>query len=181
MTPARQAIGSWRIRIGLSARIAQAHIPGDRRLLVKDLLNEFKAFILRGNVIDLAVAVVIGAAFAAIITAFVSDIISPLLAMFGGTPNFDSAWIVTVNGAHFKFGAFLTAVIYFLIIAAIIFFLVIKPINYLMAHRKEQVKADPTTRECPYCISVIPITATRCAFCTQEVPALAPVNVTAGQ
>ncbi len=147
---------------------------------MKDLLNEFKAFILRGNVIDLAVAVVVGAAFAAIITALVNDIISPLLAVFGGTPNFDSAWIWKVNGAQFKFGAFITAVIYFLIVATIIFFLVIKPINFLMTHRRKQVVADPTTRECPYCISVIPIAATRCAFCTQEVPVAVPARVTAG-
>ncbi|HEX8995609.1 MAG TPA: large conductance mechanosensitive channel protein MscL [Ktedonobacterales bacterium] len=146
---------------------------------MRSLFDEFKAFILRGNVIDLAVAVVIGAAFAAIITALVNDIISPLLASFGGAPNFDSQWILVINKAQFKFGAFLTAVVYFLIIAAIIFFLVIKPINFLMAHRREQVKADPTTRECPYCISVIPIVATRCAFCTQEVPAVAPVSVPA--
>lgn len=146
---------------------------------MKDLMNEFKAFILRGNVIDLAVAVIIGAAFATIITAFVNDIVSPLLSAFGGKPNFDTVWIVTVNGAQFKFGAFLTAVVNFLIIAAVIFFLLIKPINMLMARRKQELPPDPTTRDCPYCLSNIPIQATRCAYCTQEVPAVVSASVAA--
>ncbi len=144
----------------------------NRGLLVKDLLNEFKAFILRGNVIDLAIAVVIGAAFGAIVTAFVKDLITPLIAAIGGQPNFENIYF-TVNNSRFLIGDFINAVIAFLIIAAVIFFFVIKPINFMMAHRKEQVAADPTTRECPFCLSVIPIKATRCAFCTEEVPAVA--------
>ena len=137
-----------------------------------NLWNEFKAFILRGNVIDLAVAVVIGAAFGAIVLAFVKDLVTPLIAAIGGQPDFAGIYF-TINHSKFLIGDFVNAVVYFLIIAAVIFFLVIKPINFLMTHRKEQVAADPTTRECPFCLSVIPIKATRCAFCTEEVPAVA--------
>ncbi len=138
---------------------------------MKGLSDEFKAFILRGNVIDLAVAVIIGAAFGSIIAAFTTDIISPLLSAFGGKPDFSKEWILTVNHANFLFGAFVTVIINFIILALIIFFLVIKPVNYLMSRRKQELPADPTTRECPYCLSEIPIKATRCAFCTQEVSA----------
>ena len=169
---------AWTISTGLSVGFAQAH--GDRGLLVKSVMDEFKAFILRGNVIDLAIAVVIGAAFGAVVTAFVNDIISPLLAAFGGKPDFSNMWIVNVNGGKFLFGAFITAIISFLILAAIIFFFVVKPINYLMAHKKEEAPGAPTTRQCPYCISDIPLGAIRCAYCTQEVPVLETANVTAG-
>ncbi len=147
---------------------------------MKALFDEFKAFILRGNVVDLAVAVIIGAAFAGIITAFTNDIISPLLSAFGGKPDFRSEWILTINHANFKFGDLITVLINFVILAAIIFFLIVKPINWLMAHRRQAVESDPTTRVCPYCVSVIPLEATRCAFCTQEVPAVEPAKVTAG-
>ena len=140
---------------------------------MRSLFDEFKAFLLRGNVIDLAVAVVIGAAFGAVVDAFVKDIITPLLAALGGQPDFSNMWVVTVNKGEFKFGAFITAVLSFIILAAIIFFFVIKPINFLMAHRRQEAPADPTTRDCPYCLSVIPIAATRCAFCTEEIPAVA--------
>lgn len=143
-------------------------------------MNEFKAFLLRGNVVDLAVAVIIGAAFGGIVTALVNDIISPLLSIFGGKQNFSNVWILTVNNAQFKFGDFITVLLNFVILAAIIFFLVVKPINWLMAHKKEQAPGAPTSRECPYCISEIPLAATRCAFCTQEVPAVEPETVTVG-
>lgn len=146
---------------------------------MKDLMNEFKAFILRGNVIDLAVAVVIGAAFGAIVTSLVKDLITPLIAAIGGQRDF-SALTFTINNSRFLYGDFINSIVSFFIIATVIFFLVVKPINFLMKHRKQQVEADPTTRECPYCISVIPIAATRCAFCTQEVPAAVPAKVTAG-
>ena len=142
---------------------------------MKDLMNEFKAFILRGNVIDLAVAVVIGAAFGAIVTALVKDLITPLIAAIGGQQDFSGLYF-TVNNSKFLYGDFINSILSFLIIAAVVFFLVIKPINFLMTHRRQQVVADPTTRECPYCISVIPIAATRCAFCTQEVPATVPAT-----
>lgn len=145
---------------------------------MKSLFDEFKSFILRGNVVDLAIAVLIGAAFGGIVSALTDDIISPLLAAIGGKPDFSHEWIVTLNHATFKFGAFVTVLINFVILAAIIFFLVIKPINYLMSHRRQATAADPTTRLCPYCVSEIPLEATRCAYCTQEVPAMPlPVSV----
>ncbi|HLZ22868.1 MAG TPA: large conductance mechanosensitive channel protein MscL [Ktedonobacterales bacterium] len=140
------------------------------------LLTEFKAFILRGNVVDLAIGIVIGVAFGAVVTSFVQDIIMPLIGAFGGKPNFDSYYWV-INGSQIKIGTFITALVVFIILAAVIFFFVVKPMNALMARRKSEPPADPTTRDCPYCLSNIPIEATRCAFCTQEVPAAASVGV----
>ncbi len=139
------------------------------------LLNEFKTFVLRGNVVDLAIAVVIGAAFSGIVDAMVKGIIMPIIGILGGKPSFDS-YYWDINGSHILIGTFLTAVVNFLIIAAIIFFFVLQPINMLMARRKTELPADPTTRDCPYCLSSIPIKATRCPFCTSEVE---PVAVTA--
>lgn len=138
---------------------------------MKGLIEEFKAFILRGNVVDLAVAVIIGAAFGGIVTALTTDIISPLIGMFGGKPDFSKEWDPTINGAHFMFGSFVTVVINFIILAAIIFFLVVKPINYVMSRRKVETAPAPATRDCPYCYSAINIAASRCPFCTSEVPA----------
>jgi large conductance mechanosensitive channel len=137
---------------------------------MKALISEFKEFVMRGSVVDLAIAVVIGAAFGAVIVALVQDIIMPLLGAFGGKPTFDQ-YYWTINNSNILVGSFLTAVVSFLIIAAIIFFLVIKPLNALLALRKKREPAAPTTRECPYCLSEIPIKATRCAHCTAEVPA----------
>lgn len=133
-------------------------------------MDEFKAFILRGNVVDLAVAVVIGVAFGAVVTALVNDVIMPILGAFGGKPSFDQ-YYWTLNHSNILVGTFLTALVAFLILAAVIFFFVIKPINWLMSRRKTELPADPTTRDCPYCISSIPIQATRCPFCTSEVSA----------
>ena len=138
-------------------------------------LNEFKAFILRGNVVDLAVAVVIGAAFGAVVAAFVGDIIMPIIGALGGKPSFDQ-YYWTLNGSRILFGSFLTALVAFVILAAVIFFFVVKPVNWLMSRRKTELPADPTTRDCPYCVSSIPVQATRCPFCTSEV---APVAATA--
>ena len=134
------------------------------------LLTEFRAFILRGNVVDLAVAFVIGAAFGAVVTALVQDVIMPLIGAFGGKPTFDQYYWV-INGSQIKIGTFLTALVSFVILAAVIFFFVVKPMNMLLARRKSEPPADPTERNCPYCLSSIPIKATRCAFCTAEVPA----------
>lgn len=143
---------------------------------MKNLANEFKAFIMRGNVVDLAIAVVVGAAFSGIVTALVKDIVTPILAAFGGAPDF-SAIYFTINHSKFAIGDFINAVVSFLIIAAVIFFLVVKPLNWFLSLRKKEEAA--TTRECPYCMSEIPVQATRCAFCTQEVPAIggAPAQV----
>jgi large conductance mechanosensitive channel len=130
--------------------------------------TEFKQFLLRGNVIDLAVAIVIGAAFAAVVQAAVTDLLTPLVAAIFGQPDFNSLKF-TVNGSVFRYGHFLNVLIAFVTIAVVVFFFVVKPINRLMelSHRRES--PDPTTRKCPQCLSEIPIDAHRCAFCTSEV------------
>ena len=131
-------------------------------------MKDFKEFLLRGNLVDMAVGIVIGLAFAAVITAFVGDLITPLIAAIGGKPNFGDLSF-TINKSHFLYGAFLNALITFLIIAAVIFFLVVKPVNALMARRRTEPPVDETTRTCPECLSQIPLEARRCAFCTSEV------------
>ena len=135
-------------------------------------MNDFKAFLLRGNLIDTAVGIVIGLAFAAVITAFVGDLITPLLAAVGGSSDF-SALTFTINKSHFLYGAFLNALISFVVIAAVLFYFVVKPVNALMARKKSGTPEAATTRQCPECMSDIPIAARRCAFCTSEVPAAA--------
>jgi large conductance mechanosensitive channel len=135
-------------------------------------LNEFKAFILRGNVVDLAVAVVIGTAFGLVVAAFVGDIIMPILGALGGKPTFDQ-YYWGLNGSKILVGSFLTVLVSFVILAAVIFFFVVKPVNWLMSRRKTELPADPTTRDCPYCVSSIPVKATRCPFCTSDVTAAA--------
>ncbi len=130
------------------------------------MLKGFKQFILRGNVLDLAVAVVIGAAFGAVVTALVKDLITPLIAAIVGKPDF-SAIVFTINGSKFPIGDFINAVVSFLLIAAAVYFFVVAPVNALMARvRRGQAPPDPTTKECPECLSTIPIAAKRCAFCT---------------
>ena len=126
-------------------------------------MKDFRAFILRGNVVDLAVGLVIGAAFAAVITSFVADILTPLLGLLG-VPDFREA-AVQVGEAQVRYGLFLNALIAFLLVALAIFFFVVKPVNRMMARRK----VDETTRDCPECLSSIPRAATRCAFCTAQV------------
>ena len=132
------------------------------------MLKEFREFILRGNLIDLAVAVVIGTAFAAVVAALVADIITPIIAAIGGQPDFSNLTF-TINGSEFKYGHFLNAILTFLIIAAAVFFFVVKPVNALMARRKVETPVDEQTRKCPECRSEIPVLASRCAFCTAEV------------
>ena len=127
-------------------------------------MKGFKAFLLRGNVVDLAVAVVIGAAFGTIVNKFVADLVTPLIAAIGGQPNF-SAISFTINNSRFLVGDFINAVIAFVIIAAVIYFLVIKPMQRLMP--KPQVEEAPQTRECTECLSSIPVAARRCAYCQQ--------------
>ena len=136
------------------------------------MLKEFKEFVLRGNVIDLAIAVVIGAAFGAVVTALVKDLITPLIAAIGGQPDF-SAIKFTIHNSQFLIGDFINAVIAFLIIAAVIFFLVVKPMNALIERaQRSKTTPAPTTFKCPHCLSEIPLGATRCAYCTQEVAAV---------
>ena len=135
------------------------------------MLKEFRQFILRGNVVDLAVAVVIGVAFGAVVTALVADLITPLVAAIFGKPNF-AGLSFTINHSTFLYGAFINAVVSFLVVAAAIFFLVVKPVNMLAARlaAREPHKAA-ATRECPECLSDIPAAARRCAYCTSAVPA----------
>jgi large conductance mechanosensitive channel len=133
-------------------------------------MKDFREFLLRGNLVDMAVGIVIGIAFAAVVTALVADLVTPLIAAIGGKSDFSSLSF-TINKSHFLYGAFINALITFVVIAAVIFFLVVKPVNALMARRKTEPQVDATTRECPYCLSQIPVGARRCAFCTQEVAA----------
>jgi large conductance mechanosensitive channel len=137
---------------------------------VKDALKDFKAFILRGNVVDLAVGVAIGAAFTAVVTSFTKNLLTPILAIPGKSASF-AELSFSVRAAEFRYGAFLDDVIGFVLIAAALFFLVIRPINMLMARRKTEPDVLSTTRDCPYCLSSIPIAASRCAFCTADVAA----------
>jgi large conductance mechanosensitive channel len=128
-------------------------------------MKGFKQFIMRGNVLDLAVAVVIGAAFGAVVTALVKDLITPLIAAIVGKPDF-SAIQFEVNGSKFPIGDFINALVSFLLVAAAVYFFVIVPMNALMARmRRGEAPPDPTTKECPECLSTIPIAAKRCAFC----------------
>src|SRR5947208_12706902 len=135
-------------------------------------VKDFKQFLLRGNVVDLAVGVVIGVAFGAVVTALVDDLITPVIAAIFGQHDF-SALTFTVNGSVFKYGAFINAVITFVLIAAAVFFFVVRPVNALMARRRTEPPVDPTTRDCPECLSSIPKAARRCAFCTAQVGAAA--------
>jgi large conductance mechanosensitive channel len=134
------------------------------------MLRDFRAFILRGNLVDLAVAVVIGTAFTAVVNAFVTDIITPLIAAIGGKPNFGNL-AFTINGSRFAYGDFLNAALTFLIVAAVMFFLVIKPVNLLLDQMQTEPEVESPTRPCPECLSQIPRAASRCAFCTTEVAA----------
>ena len=130
------------------------------------MLKGFKQFLLRGNVIDLAVAVVIGGAFGKIVTALVEDLINPIIAALVGKPDF-SQILFTVNGSKFKIGDFLNALVAFVLISAAVYFFVVVPVNALLARsRRGEAPPDPTTKKCPECLSDVPIAARRCAFCT---------------
>jgi large conductance mechanosensitive channel len=135
-------------------------------------MKDFRDFILRGNLVDLAVAVVLGTAFAAVVAALVADLITPLIAAIGGQPNFGGLSF-TIHKSHFLYGSFFNALITFVVVAAVLFFLVIKPVNALMARFRPEPTVEETTRECPECLSSIPKAARRCAFCTAEVGAVA--------
>ena len=135
------------------------------------MLKEFRDFVLRGNVVELAVAVVIGAAFGALVTSFVASFVTPLIAAIGGKPDF-SDLAFTINGSRFAYGDLINAIIGFLIVAATVFFVIVKPINALAARRRTEPDEDADTRPCPRCLSQIPAEATRCAFCTIDLPAL---------
>jgi large conductance mechanosensitive channel len=134
------------------------------------MLKEFKAFILRGNVIELAVAVVIAVAFGAVIKAFVDGIISPLIALPGNTPTFANR-AFTIRESVFRYGLVIDTIINFLMVAAAVFFVIVRPVNRMMEKQKTEPDVDTPTKDCPYCLSSIPEGANRCAFCTAQVGA----------
>jgi large conductance mechanosensitive channel len=132
-------------------------------------MKGLKQFLMRGNVVDLAVAVVMGAAFGAVVTALVKDLITPIIAAIGGKPDFANI-VFTVNGSKFFIGDFINALLSFVLIGVGVYFFVVLPLNAFMARlRKGQAPPDPTTKGCPECLSTIPIGARRCAFCTSIV------------
>jgi large conductance mechanosensitive channel len=134
------------------------------------MLKGFKEFLFRGNVVDLAVAVVIGGAFGAVVTALVKDLVTPLIAAIAGKPDF-SALTFTVNNSKFLYGEFLNAVVSFLLIAGAIYFIIVVPMNALQARlAKPAAPPAPATKECPECLSAIPLAARRCAHCTAILP-----------
>jgi large conductance mechanosensitive channel len=134
------------------------------------MLKGFRDFILRGNVMDLAVAVIIGAAFTAIVTALTEKIINPLLGAFIGKPNFGYL-VGHINGGEIRYGDFFTAVVNFLLIAAVVYFFLVLPTQYLLKKFHPAEATPPATKPCPQCLSDIPLAATRCKFCTQPVTA----------
>ena len=128
-------------------------------------MSGFKKFILRGNVVDLAVGVMIGAAFTGVVEALVKDLLTPLIAAVGSTPDF-AALSFAVNGSTFRIGDFINALVSFLFVAVVVYYFVVLPVNALVDRMKGDPVAAPATRECPFCLSTIPAAATRCAFCT---------------
>jgi large conductance mechanosensitive channel len=135
------------------------------------MLKEFRQFILRGNLVDLAVAVVVGTAFTALVNQFVKSIVTPLIAAIFGKPDFSNL-VFTINGSRFTYGDFFNALITFVIVAAVMFFLVVKPVNALMERFRTEPDVDRETRDCPECLSAIPVGAKRCGFCTSAVAAV---------
>ena len=137
------------------------------------MLKDFRAFILRGNVIDLAIGVAIGAAFTAVIASFTTNLLTPLLAIPGDSASFADLDF-TISGSTFRYGAVIDSIISFVLVAAVLFFFVVRPVNHLMAKRKTEPDVEATTRECPECMSSIPVAASRCMFCTTQVVPGAP-------
>ena len=136
------------------------------------MLRDFREFLLRGNLVDMAVGIVIGLAFTAVVTALVADLITPLIAAIFGTHDFSSLTF-TINGSVFRYGDFINVLISFVLIATVVFFLVVRPVNAIMARRRTEPPVDSLTRPCPECLSEIPTEARLCAFCTTEVAAAA--------
>lgn len=133
------------------------------------MLKEFKQFLLRGNVVDLAVGVVVGAAFGTVVNALVADILTPFISAVAKVPDF-SGLAFTIHGSHFMYGHFINAFISFILVASAIFFFVVKPMNLLISRSKKgEEPAEPNTKKCPECLSEIPIAAKRCSFCTQVI------------
>jgi large conductance mechanosensitive channel len=132
------------------------------------MLTEFKSFLLRGNVVDLAVGVVVGAAFGTVVSSLVKDLLTPFIAAIAKVPNFSNLFFV-INGSAFMYGDLINAVISFFLIASAVFFFVVKPMNMLIARSHRAPPVDPTTKNCPECLSEIPLAAKRCMYCTQAV------------
>ena len=137
---------------------------------MRGMLTEFKTFVLRGNVVDLAVGIVIGVAFAALVQALVRDILTPLIAAIFGRPDF-SALSFRIHGSVFRYGDFINALIAFATIAAAVFFFVVRPVNLMTSHFSHRETPEPTTRRCPWCLMDIPLKARRCGYCTTELGA----------
>ena len=132
------------------------------------MLKEFKQFLLRGNVVDLAVGVVVGSAFGSVVSALVADFLTPFIAAVARVPDFSGLYFI-VNGSKFMYGHFINALISFLLVAGTVFFFVVKPMNLLVSKSRKEPPADPTTKKCSECFSEIPIQAKRCAHCSQVV------------
>ena len=132
------------------------------------MLKEFKQFLLRGNVVDLAVGVVVGSAFGSVVSALVADFLTPFIAAVARAPDFSGLYFI-VNGSKFMYGHFINALISFLLVAGTVFFFVVKPMNLLVSKSRKEPPADPTTKKCGECLSEIPIQAKRCAHCSQVV------------
>ena len=136
--------------------------------MLKDTLKGFKQFILRGNAVDLAVGVVIGAGFSNVVNAFVKDLISPLIGVIFQSSDFSNL-AFTINGSKFLYGDFINALISFVLIAVVVYFFVVTPMSLFISRMHKEPPPDPTTKKCPECFSEIPIQAKRCAFCAQPV------------
>ena len=134
------------------------------------MLTEFRQFILRGNLVDLAVAVVIGTAFSLLVSSLVRDLITPLISAIGGQPDFYTLTF-EINGSEFLYGDFINSLITFVLVAAVLFFFVVKPVNALMSRYRTEPPPDRETHECRECLSEIPVAARRCSFCTAQQPA----------
>jgi large conductance mechanosensitive channel len=140
----------------------------------KGSLNDFQQFILRGNVVDLAIGIVIGVAFTSVVTGLVNDIITPLIPATKNSSLANWSYIISYSQGKFQIGQFIETIITFLIVALVIFFFVVKPVNTLMNLHKSKEPTAPTTRDCPFCLSSVPIQATRCAYCTSQLPSVMP-------
>ena len=132
------------------------------------MLKGFRDFLFRGNVVDLAVAVVIGGAFGSIVTSLVKDIVTPIIGAIGGQPDFSGLY-VSVNNSKFMIGSFINAIISFVLISAVIYFVIIQPMNRIMVKMKKEERKDPTEKTCQECLSQIPLKAKRCKYCTSVV------------
>lgn len=132
------------------------------------MLQGFKKFIFKGNVVDMSIGVVVGVAFGNVVSAMVKDLITPLISVFGGEPDF-SSYYFAINGSKFMYGDFLNALISFLTVSAVIYFAVVMPMNKIMKKIEGGKSQDPTEKSCPECLSIIPLKAKRCKFCTAQV------------